>query len=254
MNLTDKENPLLFSLPYTIDYADQKKILDYAYAHAGSWSGQVQVWNKQTDQHEQTDYFGRVQITRLTKVSSQHLGQQYHSDWSNWAGRLDPNLEWEWIDTPVTELVKNYVDQVTHLYHRFHRVLLLIQKVGSDIPLHTDKVIKNTYNNDLFAPGPANNLPIPQNDLHWSNNRYMSLKWPLTEIPGDNGQPVIKIDQQLYRYNAKNHCFAINEVDIEHGAKAASHHRGVIFMDGLLDYNALKQESWHSVELTALTG
>jgi hypothetical protein len=38
--------------------------------------------------------------------------------------------------------------------------------------------------------------------------------------------------------------FAINEVDIMHGANAVSHRRGVVFLDGLLDYQALSKEQW----------
>lgn len=249
MNLTDPTHPILFTLPYKISPADQAAILDYAYANAGSWSGQVQVWNHKVNQHEQTDYFGRVQITRLTENSRQRLGKGYHSDWSNWAGRLDPNLEWEWIDTPITDLVQKYVQQVQHLYQRFHRVLILVQQVGSDIPLHTDKVVKNTYKDGIFQPGPAENLPIDHNDIHWQHNRYLALKWPLTEVADNNGKPLIEINNIVYQYDVGRHCFAINEVDVKHGANAVTHRRGVIFLDGILNYEALKKESWLPAQL-----
>jgi hypothetical protein len=252
MNLTDPDHPILFTLPYEISPADQVSILDYAYAHAGSWSGQVQVWNNQLNQHEQTDYFGRVQITRLTEASRQRLGEDYHSDWSNWAGRLDSNLEWEWIDTPITDLVRGYVQQVQHLYQRFHRVLILVQRVGSNIPLHTDRVVKNIYPDGVFQPGPAENLPIDTADTHWQNNRYLALKWPLTELANNNGEPLVEIDSTVYRYDVDRHCFAINEVDIKHGANAVGHRRGVIFLDGILDYERLQQESWGLAKLEAL--
>lgn len=253
MNLTDPDHPILFTLPYEIEPLDQRVILDYAYAHAGSWSGQVQVWNNKLNQHDPTDYFGRVQITRLTESSRQRLGNQYHSDWSNWAGRLDPDLEWEWIDTPVTDLVRGYVQQVQHLYKRFHRVLILVQKVGSHIPLHTDKVVKNQYGDQIFHPGPACDLPISVHDFHWQHNRYLALKWPLTEIPDNNGQPVIEINDTVYVYDVGRKCFAINEVNVRHGARAVNHRRGVIFLDGILDYEKLKQESWNLVKINLVS-
>lgn len=249
MNLLDPDHPVLFILPYEISHEDQCRILDYAYEHAGSWSGQVQVWNRQLNQHEPTDYFGRVQITRLTEASRQRLGDDYHSDWSNWAGRLDPDLEWEWIDTPITNLVKNYVDQIQHLYQRFHRVLILVQKTGSMIPLHTDRVVKNRYQDQVFQPGPAAELAIPENDLHWQQNRYLALKWPLTEKSGNNGEPLIEIAGSVYRYDVGRRCFAINEVDVKHGANAVTHRRGVIFLDGILNYERLQQEPWNSANL-----
>jgi hypothetical protein len=249
MNLTDKKHPLLFSLPYKIASEDQRTILDYAYNKAESWSGQVQVWNHQKNQHEDTDYFGRVQIRRLSSSSQQRLGTEYNLDWINWAGRLDPDQEWEWVDTPVTNLVQQYVNQVQHLYQRFHRVLLLVQRVGSEIPLHTDKVVKNTYNDGVFEPGPAQNLPLAINNTHWQHNRYLALKWPLTKIPGNNGSPIININGNVYRYDVGQNCFAINEVDMQHGASAVNHCRGVIFLDGILNYERLLQEPWLQVQL-----
>jgi hypothetical protein len=251
MNLKDLENPILFTLPYAISAEDQQAIIDYAYTHANSWSGQVQVWDDDRDQYDQTDYFGRVQITRLTQDSIDRIAHDgnLNSNWINWAARLDPTLDWEWIDTPITPVLKKYVDQIRHLYVRFNRVLILVQKPGSAIPMHTDKVVKNRYVDEKFAPGPAEDLFLKENNLHWESNRYLTLKWPLTEIPGDNGAPKININGHEYRYDVGNELFAINEVDITHGADAVAHRRGVIFLDGLLDYEALKKETWKSVKL-----
>jgi hypothetical protein len=129
-------------------------------------------------------------------------------------------------------------------------VLILVQKPGSAIPMHTDKVVKNQYVDAKFAPGPAEDLLLNENNVHWESNRYLTLKWPLTEIPGNNGAPKININGSEYHYNVGNKLFAINEVDITHGADAVTHRRGVVFLDGLLDYSALKKEMWHSVTLT----
>jgi hypothetical protein len=128
MNLKDSENPILFTLPYAISAEDQQAIIDYAYTHANSWSGQVQVWDDDRDQYDQTDYFGRVQITRLTQDSIDRIAHDgnLNSNWINWAARLDPTLDWEWIDTPITPVLKKYVDQIRHLYVRFNRVLILV--------------------------------------------------------------------------------------------------------------------------------
>lgn len=252
MNLLDKQKPIFFKLPYTIDFDDQKSIIDYAYANANSWSGQVQIWNDQDGTYDQTDYFGRVQITKLTDQSRKKISSctNYNSDWINWAARLDPDLDWEWIDTPITAIVKKYIDKISHLYKKFNRVLLLVQKQGSEIPLHTDKVSKHHYSaNEYFIPGPISSLNLNTKNQHWNLNKYLTLKFPLTEILLDNGSPIIEIDSKIYRYDVKNHLFAINEVDIKHGARSVDHRRGVIFLDGLLDYDALKKEIWTEVNL-----
>jgi hypothetical protein len=252
MILKDQEKPVLFGLPYTISSEDQQAIIEYAYQYASSWSGQVQVWDNRNDTYDQTDYFGRVQITKLTDESfkkvSDKPGLTY--DWMNWACRLDRDLEWEWIDTPITPILKKYVDQIKHLYIKFNRVLILVQKPGSAIPLHSDKVVKNNYDSEHFAPGPAIDLAIAESNDHWQYNRYLTLKFPLTELPNNNGKPIISIDGQVKHYNVGNNLFAINEVDIMHGAQAVEHRRGVIFLDGILDYEALKKEPWSDIPLS----
>lgn len=252
MNLKDTQHPILFNLPYTISNQDQIKILDYAYQHANSWSGQVQVWDEKKDTYDQTDYFGRIQITRLTESSIKKVtaDTSMNSNWLNWVCRLDPTLDWEWIETPITTIVKNYVDSIQHLYKKFNRALILVQKQGSAIPLHTDKVVKNSYSDEYFAPGPSKDIKIEVNNNHYIQNRHLTLKFPLTEIKGNNGSPLIEIDKSQYFYNASDKLFAINEVDIKHGANAVSHRRGVIFLDGLLNYEALLKEQWLDIGLT----
>lgn len=251
MNLLDNKHPIIFKLPYTIDFEDQKRIVEYAYLNANSWSGQVQIWDNQTETYDQTDYFGRVQITKLTDQSCKKISSmKYNSNWINWAARLDPELDWEWVDTPITPIVKKYIDKISHLYKKFNRVLLLVQKQGREIPLHTDKVSQHHYStNEYFVPGPVSTLQLNSRNQHWNSNRYLTLKFPLTEIFHDNGCPIIEIDSKIYRYDVKNHLFAINEVDIKHGARGVEHQRGVIFLDGLLDYDALKKESWSEIDL-----
>lgn len=251
IDLKNQERPILFGLPYQIDFTDQLAILDYAYANSNSWSGQVQVWDNDKSTYEQTDYFGRVQITRLTEDSIKKVSHTHglNSNWLNWACRLDSDLEWEWIDTPITDILKKYVKSIEHLYLKFNRVLILVQKPGSAIPLHTDKVVKNNYADGKFAPGPAADLYLKEQDNHWKFNKYLTLKFPLTELPNDNGAPKISIDNQEHFYNVKNNLFAINEVDIVHGADAVNHRRGVVFLDGLLNYEALKKEPWIDIGL-----
>ncbi len=252
MNLADKEHPIIFKLPYQITPEDQQAIIDYAYANSNSWSGQVQVWDQDKNNYDQTDYFGRVQITRLTESSIEKVSHTpgLNSNWLNWACRLDHTLEWEWIDTPITPILKKYVDSISHLYKKFNRVLILVQKQGSAIPLHTDKVVKNQYGTEGFAPGPAQDILINENDNHWTYNRHLTLKFPLTEIQGNNGKPLIEIDNNQYVYNTGSNLFAINEVSIKHGAEAVEHRRGVIFLDGILDYEALKKETWIEMDLS----
>jgi hypothetical protein len=251
IDLKNQERPMLFGLPYQIDYADQLAILDYAYANSNSWSGQVQVWDDDQDTYDQTDYFGRVQITKLTEDSIKKVSHTsgLNTNWLNWACRLDSDLEWEWIDTPITPILQKYVNSIKHLYLKFNRVLILVQKSGSEIPLHTDKVVKNNYTDGKFSPGPTSDLYIKESDDHWNHNKYLTLKFPLTDIQHNNGNSIVEIDNTVYKYNAEDKLFAINEVDMKHGAKPVAHRRGVIFLDGILNYDALRQEHWKDLEI-----
>jgi hypothetical protein len=251
IDLKNQERPMLFGLPYQIDHADQLAILDYAYSNSNSWSGQVQVWDDDRATYDQTDYFGRVQITRLTQDSIKKVSHTdgLNSNWLNWACRLDSDLEWEWIDTPITNILKKYVSSIQHLYLKFNRVLILVQKQGSEIPLHTDKVVKNDYTDGKFSPGPTADLYIKETDDHWNHNKYLTLKYPLTDIAKNNGHSIIELGGNVYKYNAEDKLFAINEVDMKHGAKPVTHRRGVIFLDGVLNYDALKKEQWKDIEI-----
>lgn len=250
-DLLDPDHPVLFSLPYEITAQEQQSIIDYAYQSVDHWSGQVQVWAQGDDSYDPTDCFGRIQITRLTEASRQRAFQDPNisSDWLNWACRLDPDLEWEWVDTPITPVIKNIVGRISHLYERFNRALILVQKPGSAIAMHTDKVMRNSYQGEMFDPGPTTQLFTHDNDLHWAKNRYLTLKFPLTEKPGDNGAPLIEIDHQVYRYDVGRSLFAINEVDAKHGAAAVGHRRGVLFLDGILDMSRLSQDRWQQISL-----
>jgi hypothetical protein len=252
-NLTDKNNPIIFKLPYTINFSDQLKLIEYAYKYANSWSGQVQFWDKKSSTYDPGNtYFGRVQIRGISNSPSSvsHPEQnKISSNWLNWAHRLDDSADWEYIETPVTGIVKDLMSNISHLYKKVTRILLLVQNPNEDIPLHTDKVLKNQYDNELFQPGPTEYLnKISYSNLH-EQNRYMALKFPLSEIYSDNGKPIVKIDDKIYRYDVSNHLFAINEVQIEHGAIGVEHRRGVIFIDGLIDWENLIKEKWIPVPL-----
>lgn len=244
----------LFTLPYEIDFNDQKSIIDYTYKHSNSWSGQVQIWDDEKNTYNpDSDYFGRVQIRGISQASLERFKQMGNPNlnWINWACRLDSETEWEWKNTPITPIVKNVIDSIDHLFVKLHRVLILVQKVGSEIPLHTDKVIKNNYEDGFFAPGPAYDLNIKKNDLH-KQNRYMAIKWPLTEILGNNGRPVVEIEGKKYIYDVGKNVFLINEVEVKHGAEAVNHRRGVIFIDGIFNWKNIEKEEWKIPLLTEI--
>lgn len=249
--LSSKERPLLFGLPFSVEYQDQIKILEYAYSNSNSWSGQVQVWDDDKKTYDPGGtYFGRIQVRKLSQQSIDTIShtQGLNVNWLNWAARLDPKSEWEWVDTPITTIVKKYTDQISHLYKKFNRVLILVQNIGEEIPLHTDKVSKNSYNNEIFSPGPVRDLHLSVNDFH-QKNRYLALKWSISEKENDKGMPIIRHKENTYQYDPKDNLFAINEVDMEHGAKKVFHKRGVIFLDGVLNYDNILKEKWIDLEL-----
>lgn len=230
--------PVLYTLPYNISFEDQHTLTQYIYNNA-EWLNASSDVSSQGQGYD--NCFGRIQVRRPTEASL----REHNFDASLplhelvWKYRLVKGLEWEWIDTPITQIVKNLIDRIGHLYSSVTRIIVLGQRVGVPIPLHTDKVPNTLYTNSVYCNYPD----IPVSVDHTTNNHHIALKWALTEIEGNNGLPTIQINNNTFHYDVGTNLFAINEVDVLHGADAVAHKRGVIFIDGFLNWEALEKET-----------
>jgi hypothetical protein len=237
----------LYCLPqYTILPDDQKTIIDYVVAN-GHWGGPNGHWGGPNESPDGDNTICRVQTRQLTHDSMLKIGTDatgsLHAIVASY--RFHPELEWEWIDSPIKSVVQKIIDPLEQFYTKLTRVILLVQAPQKQFQLHRDIV-----NNPVKLQYPYTKaVAAYQKDI----NQNMALKLPLTINAGDNGQPVIQIDNQQFKYDVGNQLFIINEVDMAHGALPTDHYRGVIFIDGILNWKAISQAEKCSAIFTPIS-
>lgn len=179
------------------------------------------------------DYTGDPFIYALALRSAYINGERVPSMMLN---RFD-EADWKWdmdncIVAPVAKIVQQVVKPLLPYYKRMTRCVILLQIPGQEVPYHVD------YH--------------PHNEDGHNANHHYSLKFPLTEVPGNNGTPTLRIGGKEYRYETGTCAFLLNEVDIEHGSKASEFTRGVIFIDGVFEFSKLDRIQHSSISLEEL--
>lgn len=232
-----------FKLPFKISTDDQKKVVDFVRSEgkkAGfhlAEGGYVEPW-----------YFYSLRtITNKPEIRAKYQDKVSVTDFSF---RYDEDCQWDWVQCPITELVKSYVDKLLPFYQnrKVTRVQVALQRPQMDLPLHRDRVMGEVYadtGTDPYNPF-AGRIEAKINNSQ-KMNRGLTVKIPITEISYDNGLPILEIDNIKNVYDVKDSIFAINEIDIRHGSMPVSHYRGVISIDGLLDFSELSK-----LELTSI--
>jgi len=172
--------------------------------------------------------------------------------------RANPNLDWHWVDNPLTELVRPQVEKLSSIYDFMTRVTVLVTNVGSHVPFHREWLYGNTY--ESVYPGAAiksaqyfqrKDLIVGDYEhtidtsMHRNQNFY-ACKIPLTTIEGNNGNSYFKFDNnEIVKYGAGNRMFCINEIEMKHGVLETGFLRGVIYIDGKINLDKLN-ENFHS--------
>lgn len=157
--------------------------------------------------------------------------------------RLVPSVEWEWRDTPITEDVRREVAKIEHLFHRITRVIILLVNPGVTLKMHRDPVPANDYGSGPYFMAPEVQDKTP-NRYHYAN-RFLSIKTVISTRPGTNGFPVLRLGDQEYSYDTGNSWFALNEIEMIHGARPVDFARGVLWVDGYInldEYDALEKK------------
>ena len=143
--------------------------------------------------------------------------------------RMDPNFNWTWKDDPIVEIIKPIAEPLLKVFDKFTRMFILLQIPGTTLPLHVDY-------GDEFP------------EIH-KQNKYLGFKLPLTEIPGNNGLPLIHQNTQNYKYDVGNSAFALNEIEIRHGAAPVDFYRGVLFFDGIVNHDKIAELKIEHIDL-----
>ena len=164
--------------------------------------------------------------------------------------RHHTELDWQWISSDITDLVKNEISKIRHLYLHLNRVKILLQNPGTTVPMHKDPVAGSKYGGQVFSP-PDPDIEIKENTYHRDQN-YLCIKIPLTSQPKNNGEPRLEIGGKRYRYEVGRNFFLLNEIEMTHGADPVDFYRGVIFIDGLLNMEAVGATSLKSIPMVSL--
>ena len=161
--------------------------------------------------------------------------------------RLDPDLEWRWLDHEASHLLRRLLEPWQGLFRKITRVKIFVQLPGQRIEPHRDLVAGHRYEHmmdpESAAPGPvpavylgrawmADLLPGPERTIHHEQG-YLSLKIPISERPGDPGRPYVVAGPERVVFSSDDHLYFMNEYEVLHGAEVAEFHRGVVFVDGI---------------------
>lgn len=179
--------------------------------------------------------------------------------------RVHSELEWTWNETPIGQICRQILAPLSPLVHKFTRISVLLQIPNMAIPSHRDMVPGNTYKNmmsrNLTAWGKETHLycgeewlqslPWKLEDGAHKKNNFMNLKIPISERQ-DFGKPFVRFNGKKLVYSTGGRAFLLNEVEIEHGADPVDFYRGVIFVDSLLNFEAISGLQIDKVEIMSV--
>ena len=214
-------------LPWELTEQDNQNIADIVMQHGFKSS----IW------HVGPEGWTSMQIRR--PVRPEDRSQTYY-------GRFRPDIEWEWCSNPVTDIVRPIIEPLTQgLYHRITRVVVLMVNPSVTLKMHRDPVPGHDY-----GMGPldmASDVTDRTPNRYHDQNRYLAIKTAITTRQGDNGMPVLRLQDsaQEYRYDTWRRWFSLNEIEMIHGARPVDHARGVLWIDGIINmqaYDALPRE------------
>jgi hypothetical protein len=251
---------MLYTLPFQVGREDEKELVrlvveanEVIGAEAGATAP---FWLGAGATHAP-----RIQREKMPGGSLAHL-TEYQMGRLPYYLRLRDDIEWEWIQNPIGDLCRKILMPLSPIIKKITRVSILLQIPNMALPAHRDLVPGNTYKNMLDGYrtfwGPKTEtyqgeewlktLPWPMDDGVHKRNRFLNLKIPISEMD-QPGRPFLIWDSQKIVYDTQKRAFLLNEVEMEHGADPVPFHRGVIFVDSLLNFEAISQVSASPVHI-----
>lgn len=161
------------------------------------------------------------------------------NDLEAYDNRLNSELPWEYFQNPLKDLVQELVSPLCSFYSPT-RIKIFVQKPNESLREHCDKL--EYKNNALFRDF----LKTEQfhdffvEPFHQAQ-KCLTIKIPLSEIPGDNGKGYFLYQGMKYYLKPGNNFYMFNESKLRHGADPCSHFRGVIFLDGVINLVELEK-------------
>ena len=226
-----------FRLPYKIHPWHQQMIIEEALA-TGYKSEAQPYWVK----HD-------IRSLHPDSVAGTYQGDKAPGDFFY---RLDPRAEWVWEDNEAAETLRPYIEDIGHLFTKMTRIKAFIQIADMEIAAHRDLVPGNEYRNFQSPRNPQlgtmSGIFEGHKRLRWQPNtrhadqKYLNLKVPLTTHPSEGGKPYIWDNDGKKYLRSEDHLYFLNEYEMFHGCDAVPYYRGVIFIDGILNMEAVEAE------------
>jgi hypothetical protein len=180
------------------------------------------------------------------------LAPDHYGRWT-YLARYDASLRWSWRDDSCRKIVESFMDKLNGIYKAVTRVNILLQRPGIPLVPHRDLRAGEFYPDmkrpEVNAIGTerlryigdawfAHHAEKIEDSLH-RDQKYLSLKVPLTERPGNPGNPFVVANQRKIFYDSLGNALFLNEAEMQHGADPVDFYRGVVFIDGILDLQRL---------------
>jgi len=224
MNEIDRQ---IFRLPVSISPADQKSIVDYVQR-----TGFITSFVSEKKPLYPWKSFVFRSINKEAAPSALVEEFKIAERSLEFTLRHRTDLTWDWVETPVTPILKNLLESLRPYCVKLSRVQVLLQRPQVAIPPHTDKVAGQNYDGVVYSTF-AGHTPEPT-DIH-RRNKFLTIKVPLSEESPNNGKPYFEKDGRIYIYDSGCHAFALDEINIKHGAQGVAYSRGVVLIDGEYD-------------------
>jgi hypothetical protein len=178
--------------------------------------------------------------------------------------RHDHRIQWQWETDDLSVLARDTLEPaIMHFFKELTRVKILLQRPGVNLPAHRDITPGQTYDNMRYADrgilgdqqmvyrGPKwlnDIIPAIESTLH-ADQAYYALKVPLdidNTVPRSYLLDMVDFVDDDYSsnkiyYDHGGQPYWLNEYSCLHGVDAGDEWRGVFFIDGILNMQAIKQ-------------
>lgn len=239
-------------IPHKVSFSDQRDILNDAIING-------------TERNKPGTNIHQMNIQCLTKISesSKHQFSDISWDYLNSLDELSfyrysyyvkyhEYLDWSWSETISSHVVKKIISEtVIGLFDKVTRVVVMANAPGVALEAHRDFAAHTLYQ----IPGTLSETALKPSQIEFydhlpnfsgvnprihHNQEFMTLKIPLTEIPGDNGKPFFQKGEHREFYSVGNHMFFMNEIEL-HGTYAVPFWRGVVSIDGIFNQKVFNE-------------
>jgi hypothetical protein len=224
-----------FTLPFTITFEEQLQLINSA-KNIDPVNFKIEMEDGSTLSRNKANTKVITESYRKITNDSTEYGlpaTAKHKDFC--LNRFNTNIKWEWKNNESARLVKKLLAPLEDVI-QLTRVFALIRKPGEPALTHTDVAYNHSY-----PYGWESKPHLHGDSVEHHKNNYAAIRIPLTEQDGNNGLPYLYLNDQPYYYDAGKNFFVLDEIRNPHGADPVDFYRGVVFVDGFVNFEKLEK-------------